>query len=77
MSRIHTSHDQGLTSSEEEAASLAHRSRNALQRVQASVNRLRRKLADNAEALTMLDDIEQSTDLLSELFNAVQDSVRK
>lgn len=52
---------------------LAHESRNALQRIQASINRIVRRSRDNPEILEIVGEIERAGDDLSQLYEAVRE----
>lgn len=54
-------------------AGLAHESRNSLQRIQASVNRLNRRSKDNGELIEISSDIELAVDDLNHLYNTVRE----
>ncbi|MCI5065488.1 response regulator [bacterium] len=52
---------------------LAHESRNAMQRIQASVNRLRRRARDNKELCAIGEDIDVALDDLRHLYDTVRE----
>ena len=49
------------------ATGLAHESKNALQRIQSSINRLNRRIGENKDLIKITKDIEQASDDIKEL----------